>query len=80
MKKRQKFPPEAIEVFRRMQALDRYEAEDAWRAEHNRLHDSLGCKPWDWPCIEDPRYAPIGYAPNPDAVQRYRELAKAAAA
>jgi hypothetical protein len=27
---------------------------DRWWAAHSKLHDELGCKPWEWPAFEYP--------------------------
>lgn len=78
--KKPKFPPEAIDVFRHMQALEArcscidpgekyWEREmcpacEAWWREHSTLHDLLGLKPWQ-PAIEHPD---AGCAPGTDPV------------
>ena len=43
--------PKAVKAFQAMQAALSVEA---WWQHHDVLHDEMGAKPWDWPCIEDP--------------------------
>src|SRR5262249_49743045 len=93
---RAKITPEAIESFRRLLALEqactcahlpdsiRCSACKEWSAEHSRLHDLLGLKPWQWPAIEHPAYEDeIGSDGKPidlsEAHRRYRMLERAAA-
>ena len=69
--RRGKYPPEAVEIFARMQKLEPKctcvlladETEccptcEAWWAEHSKLHRLLRAKLWEWPCIESPDYDP----------------------
>ena len=44
-----------------------------WRL-HSILHGELGCRPWEFPCIEYPHWKDA----NPDRVALYRELEAAA--
>jgi hypothetical protein len=56
------FPPEAIEAFRKMVALeDQFETWppadphfDAWADQHWLLHQALHLKPWNWWAVEPP--------------------------
>lgn len=89
MKKPKKFPPEALVIFRCMQALDEQacmcadmgaqcEACVSWWEQHERLHQLLRAKPWQWPCVENSDWQAQGYTPDPDAQRLYRELDRAA--
>ena len=61
----------ALAAFRRMRVLraactcalladddQRCAACKEWWAQHSTLHDEVRCKPWDWPCIENPDVPP----------------------
>jgi hypothetical protein len=81
----------AVEIFRRLRAAP-YESEQWWEA-HSALHDELGARPWQWPCVSDPRAVnpyPVdshawkdwerGRQEPSEAAELWRALAKAARA
>jgi len=43
-------------------------------AVHSRLSAELGCRPWEYPCIEDPDAPPTNYERDPQALARWRAL------
>jgi len=45
--------PRAVEIFDRMRRCNG----ERWWDLHSDLCDELHTKPWQWPCIEDPREA-----------------------
>jgi hypothetical protein len=54
-----------------------------WIDLHERLHDELGCKPWQWPCVEPPGPVPDWDADPAEfrkAQERYGKLAEMAGA
>ena len=66
---RRKISPEAVDAFRRMQRA----ISDKVRQQHyNRLHDLLGARPWEWPCIEDPN-EPCPYEPGTEAARHWKQ-------
>jgi len=80
--------PKAIQLFDAMRRchctcpknrnpLTRCSACDRWWKLQNELRDELHTKPWEYPCVEDPREAD---APDdrPEAQERWRLLAEAA--
>lgn len=71
---RRRISPRALDLFR---SLKRASAGDEWWAIHNDLHDELGCKPWQWPCVENPD-AERNYEPAADALALWAELEAAA--
>ena len=87
----QPLTPAAIAAFKRMRVLEnectcapdafadtRCAACKEWWVQHSKLHAELRCKPWDWPCVQDPA-APSQYrAPDLTAQKRYRALEEAA--
>jgi hypothetical protein len=99
----ERITPEAIKLFEAMERLEctcpprDWEGEywkhtpcrgcDRWWELHSRLYHLLGCKPWQWPCVEHPAAVP-GYpegslaalAWNPDlgARARWKALDRAA--
>jgi hypothetical protein len=54
-----------------------------WRL-HNGLHDELGCRPWQWPCVEDPNVpvddpdTPADWQPDLEAQALWNALEAAA--
>lgn len=70
-----KITPRAIELFDR---LRRTRDRDRWWDVHNQLHEELRCKPWEWPCVENPD-APVHPTckPKDDARERWLVLAEA---
>jgi hypothetical protein len=79
------FPPEAVEVFKRMVALEKLDDDawpprahlDEWCALHSRLHDLLGLRPWQWWGVQPPDVV-YPKEDNADAQARYVALAEAA--
>jgi hypothetical protein len=79
--------PEAIRLFEAMERIEctcaprdwdgkYWEHEpcpgcDRWWKLHGMLHRELGCKPWDWPCIEHPDSV-SGYPEGSEASKRWR--------
>jgi hypothetical protein len=80
-----KFPPAAIAAFREMVRLEelsgRWPPEaphhEAWLEQHYLLHDTLGCKPWEFYCVEPPWVDDTGER-SKNAKARYIALAEAA--
>jgi hypothetical protein len=83
--------PTAIAAFARLQRLPY--GSDAWWAAHSELHSALHARPWEFPCVEDPRarnpYPPGSYAAKqwetqraarPETVELWRALQAAAKA
>src|SRR5262245_10043902 len=79
--------PRAIELFDAMRRcrctcpphrnpLTRCSACDRWWQLQNQLCDELRTRPWEYPCIEDPREAD-GPDDRPEAQERWRLLAEA---
>jgi hypothetical protein len=61
---------------------------DEWWRLHSELDKELGCRPWQWPCVEPPdaenpypegSYAAARWQPNLEAQERWRLLKEAAA-
>ena len=44
---------------------------DRWWKLHGKLHRELGCKPWQWPCIEHPDTV-SGYPEGSEAYKRWK--------
>jgi hypothetical protein len=42
-----------------------------WRKLHGLLHQELGCRPWEWPCIRPPE-TECTYPPDSPADQTWR--------
>lgn len=80
---RTKFTPDVIAAFLETERLSFEGAgtNDDWWNAHNRLHDLLRCKPWQWPCIEYPDSDPHDSL-NPEQRRRglklYADLSAAA--
>ena len=60
---------------------------EKWWQLHSELHDELGCRPWHWPCIENPHaespYPPgsaadLAWKPNRRGQALWKALAHAA--
>jgi hypothetical protein len=73
--------PAAVAIFAEIRK-HKYPSERWWEL-HNRLHDELGCKPWEWPCIEHPDSvccypegspAAQSWRPNEEARALWRQL------
>jgi hypothetical protein len=69
---RRQFSPLAIELFGKLKAA---EDKDEWWEIHNQLHDELRCKPWEWPCVQDPDpEVERNYEPRPEALALWAAL------
>jgi hypothetical protein len=44
---------------------------DRWWKLHSKLHRELGCKPWEWPCIQHPDTV-SGYPEGSEAYKRWK--------
>ena len=75
--------PQAIQLFEK---LRRCRSDERWSELHARLHDELHCRPWEWPCVEDPHTeypypsftnAHRSWRPNERAQQTWKVLDQA---
>jgi hypothetical protein len=72
---RRQFTPEILDVFRRLRDAEYFS--NAWWLEHGTLHRQLGCKLWQWPCVEPPGVE-RNYVVQPEALALWAELEQAA--
>jgi hypothetical protein len=84
------FPPEALTAFREMARIEGLaefwppssQSEPAlfraWADQHEILHRALGCKPWQWWCVQPPSVEGQESEYSEDARQRWLALAQAA--
>jgi len=85
------FTPASLGAFRKMRWLERRcqchlwkddeicPACHRWWAAHSILYDELRCRPWEWPCVENPDEPP-GWKSDLEAQTRYVALVAALAA
>ena len=70
---RRSFTPLALDLFRRLKAAG---DNDEWWDIHNALRDVLQCRPWEWPCVEEPGVE-RNYEPRPEALALWAALEEA---
>jgi hypothetical protein len=70
---RHRFTQKALELIAELKEAK--DGERWWRL-HNLLHNELGCRPWEWPCVEDPE-ADRNYEAHPDALALWAALERA---
>jgi hypothetical protein len=70
---RRSFTPQALDLFRKLKAAKAAPRSGEWWDIHWLLHQELRCKPWEWPCVEEPNIE-RNYEPRPEALALWTAL------